>query len=289
MPTRRVRITRTAKSGPIDSVTLAPTGGDIPTNVMAQRQSPHTEILFGVHPVAEALIAGRRRIERLYRVSTRRMARLADIILRAEDLGIPVEDVDGPRLTKLCGTPHHQGVGARVSLLPWTGLPQLWDRPPRLGTHHFLLAFDGVTDPHNLGALLRTAVCAGADGMLLPSRNSCTPTPTVSKISAGALEHCSLTQVTNLARTLKQIKTHGFWVAGLDRAGHQSIYDSDLAVPLVLVIGSEGKGIRPLVKAQCDFLMTIPQKGPIDSLNASVAGAVAMYEVMRQCKGGGPP
>jgi 23S rRNA (guanosine2251-2'-O)-methyltransferase len=158
-----------------------------------------------------------------------------------------------------------------------------------MGRHLVLLALDCLTDPHNVGALLRTALVSGVDGVLLPRRNSCGPTPTVSKISAGALEHSAVVPVTNLVRTLDQLKANNFWVFGLDREGRQPLYAADFDVPLVLVIGGEGKGLRPLVKTHCDYLTCIPQMGPLDSLNASVAGAVALYEILRQRRAKGSP
>jgi len=252
---------------------------------MAPRQNQHTELLYGIHPVLEALRAKRRRVEHIYTTPTRHGTRPAEIMEAAAARKIQVESVTGEQLARLCGQAHHQGIGARVSPYVWTPLKKALNRQPRTAGRHFLLALDGLTDPHNLGALLRTALCAGVDGVLLPARNSCRPTPTVSKISAGALEHSSLVSVTNLVRILEKLKKKGFWVAGLDRGGRQTIYASDFNVPLVLVIGGEGKGVRPLVKSHCDFLVTIPQAGPLNSLNASVAGAVAMYEVLRQRSG----
>jgi len=144
------------------------------------------------------------------------------------------------------------------------------------------LALDSISDPQNLGAILRTAQCAGIEAVILPKDRSVRPTPTVSKASAGALEHSRLVQVTNLAHTLTELKTGGFWVAGSDVSGGRTLYDCDLTGPLVLVIGSEGRGIRPLVRQTCDFLLTIPQVGAVGSLNASAAAAVSLYEAFRQ-------
>jgi 23S rRNA (guanosine2251-2'-O)-methyltransferase len=239
-------------------------------------------VIYGIHPVAEALNAGRRSIERLFLSTSPREARCKKIIESAEARRIPVEAVNPPQLAALCGHSRHQGIGAQVGPFPWVTMEKILRRPPRAGSHHFILALDGITDPHNLGALLRTALCSGVDGVLLPRRHSCGPTPTVSKVSAGALEHTAMVPVTNLVRTLDQFKEKGFWVAGLDRSGHRTLFSCDFNVPLMLVIGGEGKGLRTLVKTHCDYLVTIPQLGPLDSLNASVAGSLAMYEVLRQ-------
>jgi 23S rRNA (guanosine2251-2'-O)-methyltransferase len=239
-------------------------------------------VLYGIHPVAEVLAAGRRSIHRLYHAAITGEPRLKGIMKMAAARGIPVETVPQPQLTQICGHSRHQGIGVETDPFPWSSLKGVLGQNPRAGSHPFLLAVDGITDPHNLGALLRTALCAGVDGVLLPRRQSCGPTPTVSKVSAGALEHTEMVPVTNLVRILDQLKAKGFWIAGLDRTGSQILYTTDFRVPLVLVVGGEGKGIRPLVRTHCDYLVTIPQLGPLNSLNASVAGALAMYEVLRQ-------
>ena len=150
------------------------------------------------------------------------------------------------------------------------------------GEPGFILILDQVVDTHNLGALIRTAVCAGVQAVILPKDRSALPTPAVSKASAGAMEHMKIVQVVNIVNTIKELKQEGLWIAGLDSEGEKSVFDADFTIPTALVIGGEEKGIRPLVKKHCDFLVSIPQKGPIDSLNASVAGAIVMVEVLRQ-------
>jgi 23S rRNA (guanosine2251-2'-O)-methyltransferase len=149
-------------------------------------------------------------------------------------------------------------------------------------THCFLLLLDSVVDPHNLGALIRTASGVGTDGVVITRHRSASPTPAVSNTSAGALEHVRLAVVTNMAETIKALKSNGIWVIGMDRRADRSVFDSDLSGSIAIVIGGEEKGIRPLVRKRCDMLLSIPQSGTIDSLNASVAGAVVMYEVYRQ-------
>jgi 23S rRNA (guanosine2251-2'-O)-methyltransferase len=146
----------------------------------------------------------------------------------------------------------------------------------------FLILLDGIVDPRNLGALMRTAICAGAEAIIIPKDRSAGPSAIVSKASAGALEHLNLVRVTNIPNTIKALKEIGYWITGLDMAADHSLFSCDLSGPVALVIGGEEKGIRPLVRKQCDYLVSIPQAGPVDSLNASVAGAVVMYEIFRQ-------
>jgi 23S rRNA (guanosine2251-2'-O)-methyltransferase len=147
---------------------------------------------------------------------------------------------------------------------------------------NFFLLIDNIVDPHNLGALLRTALCATLSGVIIPKDRSAEPSPTVSKSSAGALEHIRLATVVNMANAIKELKKNNIWIIGLDKDGKRSIYDNDFTGNIALVVGGEESGIRPLVKKNCDYLSYIPQNGPVSSLNASVAGAIAMYEAYRQ-------
>lgn len=165
----------------------------------------------------------------------------------------------------------------RVQPLPLAELADL--RPER---DSFYLVVDSVTDPQNLGALIRTALCVGVRGVILPRDRACAPTPAVSRASAGALEHVIVHQVINLVAALMHLKEQGVWVTGLAMDGDTTIFDIDFSGPVALVIGSEDRGIRPLVRTHCDHVASIPQLGPLNSLNASVAGGVAMYEVFRQ-------
>lgn len=236
-----------------------------------------TEILFGIHPVLEGLRAGRRRFSTLYLSQTRSGERSETLEAAAESRGVPVRRISPEKLRALAGSEFHQGVAAEAGPYPSVPVSDLTDI-----SDPFLLIIDSVVDPHNLGALIRTALCVGASGVILPKDRAATPTPVVSKASAGALEHIRLSLATNLARTLENLKKKGIWISGMDVTGSRSIFESDLTGPTAIVIGGEEKGIRPLVKRQCDYLITIPQKGPVNSLNASVAGAVVMYEAFRQ-------
>jgi 23S rRNA (guanosine2251-2'-O)-methyltransferase len=240
-----------------------------------------TEILYGIHPVQEALKAGRRKFYEIYLARDNPAGRLDNILKITKDLDIAVIQLKSKQLSVLAKTSEHQGIGAKVSVYPIEGLNQILDRQIS-GECSLILILDQVVDPRNLGALIRTALAVGVQGVIIPKDRSAPPTPVASKASAGAMEHLHLIKVPNLVGAIKQIKTTGIWVAGLDRSAPKSVFESDLTDPLAIVIGAEEKGLRPLVKAACDFLVSIPQIGPVDSLNASVAGAVAMYEAFRQ-------
>lgn len=244
------------------------------------------EILSGIHPVHEAVRAGRREIFEVFLASGKKSGRLAAIERRALEAGTPVKQLSVEKLTVLTGDRRHQGAAARVGPLPLYALRDLMgstdnDRAP------FLLLLDQVLDPHNLGALIRTALCAGVDGILYPQDRAAGPSPAVSRISAGAMEHARIASVTNLVSAIEILKKERFWVTGMDIAGERSLFAADLSGPLAVIIGGEEKGLRPLVKKHCDYLVSIPQASTLNSLNASVAGAVVMYEVFRQrCLGG---
>jgi 23S rRNA (guanosine2251-2'-O)-methyltransferase len=240
-----------------------------------------TEILFGIHPVIEAIRAKQRKIFEVFIEKGKASERLENIRKLSENSGIPVKDANAAMLKSFARTHQHQGVSARVSPLKFQKLSRLLhelksDLPP------LLVMLDGVTDPHNLGALIRTALCAGVRGVVIPKNRSAMPTPVVSAVSSGAMEHMPLVVETNMARTMEQLKSAGIWIAGLDAGAKDSIYSQNLAGPLALVLGSEEKGIRRLVRSKCDFLLSIPQTGPVESLNVSVAGALVMYEAVRQ-------
>jgi len=243
---------------------------------------PKTEILFGINPVLEALNAGRRFFFEVYILEKKISDRLERILALSEAKKIPVERVESLQLKSLTGTDQHQGIGARTSGFPVSAISDIIDSIRPDDTNHLLLLVDNIMDPHNLGALIRTALCAGVNGIIIPKDRSVPPTPAVSRASAGALEHIRLARATNMVNTIKTLKEKGWWIAGMEKASDKSIFLSDLTARLAIVIGGEEKGMRPLVKKHCDFLMSIPQQGPINSLNASVAGAVAMYEAFIQ-------
>jgi 23S rRNA (guanosine2251-2'-O)-methyltransferase len=239
-------------------------------------------VLFGIHPVEEMLRAGRRRCFTIWMARGEDQPRMAELKRLAAVSQIPIEPVSMDQVAKLCNDGRHQGVAAEVSPFPVTGIEAVLSAGPSARETDFILALDSISDPQNLGAILRTALCVGCAAVLLPKDRSVRPTPIVSKTSAGALEHTRLVQVTNLANALDMFKKRGFWVAGTDVAAGEVLFNSDLTGPLVLVIGSEERGMRPLVRQRCDFLVTIPQVGTLGSLNASAAAAVVLYEAFRQ-------
>ncbi len=241
-----------------------------------------TEILFGIHPVYEALKAGRRIFYDLYITKDTTSRRLKKTITLAEMKKIPVKKITPSKLKILSGTDTTQRVGAKVSRYPLSGIIEIVNKIKNTAGNPFLLLLDNVVDPHNLGALIRTGTCAGIDAVIITRDRSAPPTPAVSKSSAGALEHVYLALVTNMVNTIRFLKQNGLWVIGMDQNAKRSVFETDLSCPVAIVIGGEEKGIRPLVKRQCDYLISIPLFGKVDSLNASVAGGVTMYEVFRQ-------
>jgi 23S rRNA (guanosine2251-2'-O)-methyltransferase len=245
-------------------------------------KSSGSEVLFGIHSLQEAIRAGRRKIYKIYILNKRTPNRFREIIQHAESYRIPIQWLDRDAFGALVGQERHQGIGARVSPYPLVDFSKMLNRFETDHPTPFLLLLDGIVDPQNFGALVRTADCVGVDGICIPKDRSSRPTPAVSRASAGALEHAAVARITNMVSTMSLLKKKGFWIVGLDAAENNAIFSADLTVPLAIVIGGEQKGIRPLVKKQCDLLVSIPQSGKIDALNASVAGAVAMYEVYRQ-------
>jgi 23S rRNA (guanosine2251-2'-O)-methyltransferase len=238
-----------------------------------------TEILYGVHPVLEALRAGRRHWVEICVAAGKGSSRLSPVLDEARGRQVPVREVSDRELAALTRASNHQGVAARVGPYPYDGPPESFRAE---GQSPFWLLLDGVVDPRNLGAMLRTALGAGVEGVVIAKDRSASATSAVSRASAGALEHVKLVRVTNLNRTIEAMKSDGLWIAGLDADGERLLFEADLSGPLGLVVGGEGRGLRPLVRRNCDFLIRIPQSGPVDSLNASTAGAVALYEAVRQ-------
>jgi 23S rRNA (guanosine2251-2'-O)-methyltransferase len=239
------------------------------------------EVLYGLHPVEEAIRSGSRQLDHVSVARERRDDRLERLIELCRTAGIRVALEPRDQLTRLARTDAHQGVLAVVQERKFLGVEDLLV-PKAVGEHTFLLALDGIEDPHNLGALLRTADAAGVDGVVLPERRSAPVTATVAKTSAGASEHVRIARVTNLVRALEQMKQRHVWVIGLDERGTPDYTEFDFKTDCVLVLGREGAGLHDLVKKTCDHLLRIPMAGQVSSLNVSVAGAIVMYEAMRQ-------
>ncbi|MBU4055291.1 MAG: 23S rRNA (guanosine(2251)-2'-O)-methyltransferase RlmB [Proteobacteria bacterium] len=244
------------------------------------KSNRETEILYGIHPVFEAVQSGRRRIFELFMAEGRDSQRNDALLSLALEKKIPVKTISPGEIRSLSQSEKHQNVAARVSSYPYAPL-DLEGRDSQTKPTLFLI-LDQIQDPQNLGAILRTALCAGANHVIVPKDRSAGATPAVSRASAGALEHIRLSLVTNLVNTIKEMKENDLWVFGLDRDGRTPVYGMDLTVPTALVIGGEGKGIRPLIKKACDELIFIPQVALFNSLNASAAGAVVLYEAFRQ-------
>jgi 23S rRNA (guanosine2251-2'-O)-methyltransferase len=239
------------------------------------------EVLYGLHPVEEAIRSGSRQLDHVSVSRERRDERLEKLIALCRNAGIRVSMEPRDQLTRLARTDAHQGVLAVVKERKFLGVEDLL-APKQDGQHRFFLALDGIEDPHNLGALLRTADGVGVDGVILPERRSAPITATVAKTSAGASEHVRVARVTNLVRALEQMKQKHVWVLGLDERGSPDYVDFDFKTDCVLVLGREGAGLHDLVKKTCDHLLRIPMAGQVSSLNVSVAGAIVMYEAMRQ-------
>lgn len=239
------------------------------------------DVLVGRNAVTEALKSGRG-INKLWIASGDREGSVAEIAALAKERGIVVQYVERAKIESLAGGHRHQGVLAYVAPVPYAELDDILKAAEEKGEAPFLVLLDELEDPHNLGALLRTADATGVHGILIPKRRSVSLNATVAKTSAGAVEYVPVARIGNIAQTLKKLKEKGFWVAGADMDGEKAYYEADLTGSLVLVVGSEGRGMSRLTKEACDFIVSMPMVGRINSLNASVAGSILMYESMRQ-------
>jgi len=239
------------------------------------------ERIVGRNPVREILRAGTRLVKKIIIAQSAKGEPVKEIINLAQGRGLIVEYVARENLTREAGSANHQGVMALVSPYSYWEMEELLARIDQK-KEIFLLIFDQIEDPQNLGSLLRTAEAVGVQGVIIPQRRAVGITAAVVKASAGISEYIPVVRVVNLARTIDILKERGIWIIGCDANASREIYQLDLRISLALVIGSEGRGIRALVKKKCDFLARLPMKGKVSSLNAAIAGAVAMYEVLRQ-------
>jgi 23S rRNA (guanosine2251-2'-O)-methyltransferase len=239
-----------------------------------------TKVLFGFHALGVRLKTAPRSIVELYADPGRRDARMRQFLQKAGEAGVRVIEADAARLAKIAGGIGHQGVVARVQELPQAhSLDDLLDAiagPP------LLLVLDGVTDPHNLGACLRVADGAGAHAVIAPKDHAVGVNATVAKVASGAAETVPYFMVTNLARTLGELKERNIWCLGLADDAPQTLYQADLKAPTALVMGAEGSGMRQLTRKTCDGLVSIPMMGAVESLNVSVASGICLYEALRQ-------
>jgi 23S rRNA (guanosine2251-2'-O)-methyltransferase len=257
------------------------------TTKKRRRSSDGCDVLYGFHPVVEALRAGRRTVDTVMVDRASPSARQARVIALAEQKGAAWQALSPDQIRAACGSDQHQGVAATVSPLPTDSLEAIVSGSSRDDGACLLVLLDSIVDPNNLGAIVRAAHCAGADALVVPKDRAVGATPAVSKSSAGALEHTRLCRVTNLAATIQWLKKQGVWVSGLAMDGARTVFQADLKGPLAMVVGGEEKGLRPLVRQHCDFLVSIPLFGRIDSLNASAAAAVVLYEAVRQRQAAG--
>ncbi|MFO7171566.1 MAG: 23S rRNA (guanosine(2251)-2'-O)-methyltransferase RlmB [Bacillota bacterium] len=237
--------------------------------------------ILGRNPVLEALKAGRP-IHRLYLARGAAHGSIRQIRALAREQGIPVQEVDRAWLDAMVQGAAHQGVVAVVAARPYATVEAILARARERGEEPLVLILDGIEDPQNLGSLIRTADACGVHGIIVPERRSAGLTETVAKVSAGAIEYVPVARVTNLVRTIGELKAAGLWICGTHQEARESCYEARLTGPLGLVIGSEGKGMHRLVAEHCDFTVRIPMYGRINSLNAAVAGGILLYEIRRQ-------
>jgi 23S rRNA (guanosine2251-2'-O)-methyltransferase len=236
--------------------------------------------IYGINAVTEALKARGRSFEWVGVLKERHDLRLQRVVEECRRNGVAVRFLSRPDLDRMAGNNAHQGAVAVTSAKPYSDLDDVV--AARRGRYSLLVVLDGIEDPQNLGAILRTADASGADGVVIPERRAAGVTATVTKASAGASEHLPIAKVTNIARTLEELKKESLWIVGLDERGSQSYDSLDYNIDCAIVLGSEGKGLHDLVAKRCDFLVSIPMLGKVTSLNVSVAAGVVLYEVVRQ-------
>ena len=236
--------------------------------------------IYGINAVSEALKARGRAFEWVGMAKERHDLRLQRLIEDCRRLAVPMRFLQRTELDRMVGNSAHQGVVAVTSAKQYSDLDDVVGA--KRGQYSLIVVLDGVEDPHNLGAILRTADAAGADGIVIPERRAASVTGTVTKASAGASEQLPIARVTNIARTVEELKERNLWTVGLDERGSQTYDALDYNMDCALVLGAEGKGLHDLVKRKCDFLVSIPMLGKVSSLNVSVAAAVVLYEIVRQ-------
>jgi 23S rRNA (guanosine2251-2'-O)-methyltransferase len=238
------------------------------------------QIIFGFHAVRTRLRAAASSVQTLYVDASRHDKRMQDLLRVAQEFNIAAMPVDSPRLDSMCGHARHQGVVAQVTAIELA--KSLDDLLDDLQTEPLLLLLDGVTDPHNLGACLRVADAAAVHAVIAPRDHACGINATVAKVASGAADTVPYFMVTNLARTMLELKERNIWLVGTAEDAPQSLYETKLTGPLGIVLGAEGQGMRRLTRERCDALMAIPMAGSVESLNVSVASGVCLFEAVRQ-------
>ncbi|SDF85767.1 23S rRNA (guanosine(2251)-2'-O)-methyltransferase RlmB [Sporolituus thermophilus] len=239
------------------------------------------DIIAGRNVVMEALRSGRP-INKILVAKGERHGLVREIVGLAREQGLVVQEVDVAKLDAVAMGVRHQGVVAMVAPVAYVDVDEILAQAAAKGEAPFLVLLDELEDPHNVGAILRTADATGVHGVLLPKRRSCPLSATVAKTSAGAVEYVPVARIGNIVQTLEKLKKAGLWVVGADMAGDKAYYEADLTGPLVVVVGSEGRGMGRLTREACDFLVRIPMRGRLSSLNASVACSLILYEVLKQ-------
>lgn len=239
------------------------------------------EVVVGRNSVMEALKSGRS-VNKVLVAKGEKQGSIKEIIALARSSGLVVQEVEAGKLNELSGGMRHQGIAALAAPVDYVEIEDILAKAAGMGEAPFLVLLDELEDPHNLGAILRTADASGVHGVLIPKRRSCPLSATVAKTSAGAVEYVPVARIGNISQTLKSLKKAGLWVVGADMSGDREYYEADLTGPMVVVIGSEGKGLSRLTREHCDFLVRIPMRGRINSLNASVACSLLLYESLRQ-------
>ena len=236
-------------------------------------------LIIGRNAVTEALRA-RRQIDTLLVAKGERSGSIGAIIAKCRDRGIVIKETDARKLDKICAGENHQGVAAFAAVHSYVEVEDILNKANEKNEKPFIIILDSIEDPHNLGAIMRTAEACGAHGIIIPKRHSVSLTYAVGKASAGAVEYVPVARVSNLAQTIDELKSRGIWIYGADMGG-KLWNEQDYSGPVGLVIGSEGSGISRLIKEKCDFIVSLPMKGKINSLNASVAAGILMYEIAK--------
>ena len=278
---------QSAQSGQFWSIQKNPSCRNSPKNCKIRKKSFEAEekendkdIIFGRNSVTEAIKAGRP-IDSVMVARGERSGSIPKILADAKDAGLPIKEVDRKKLDFMCGHGNHQGIIAVGAVKAYSTVEDIFNTAEERGEPPFIIVCDEIEDPHNLGAIIRTAEAAGAHGVIVPKRRSASLSFTVSKTSAGAVEFMHVARVTNIPQALDELKEKGLWVYCADMDG-EPFYNANLKGAVALVIGSEGKGVGRLVKEKCDVVLSMPMKGKINSLNASVAAGILMYEISKQ-------
>ncbi|NLA40681.1 MAG: 23S rRNA (guanosine(2251)-2'-O)-methyltransferase RlmB [Smithella sp.] len=240
------------------------------------------EAVYGINPIKVLLSRDTTPLKKILIAEGRSGPPLQEILALARQKNIPVEWVPRQRLDGLTGQTGHQGIAGFRDAFAYADLEDvLKNRSPRL-FQDLVLILDGILDPQNLGSVIRSAYCLGANGVVIPADRSASVTPAVMKSSAGSAQHLPVARVTNLSRTIDDLKNKGFWIYGADARGGKNIREQSFGVPVALVLGSESRGLRPLIRKKCDFIISIPMAGNFDSLNVAVAAGIIQYEILLQ-------